>query len=186
MRKVLLLLLLVIAMFLSTMAAAQQKPEQERAAGPEFTTTATIKDIMASMVDPSADYLWESVATVVSPNGRQSRAPTTDKSWKELRRNTIVLLEATNLLMIPGRRVASPGDKSENPTIELSPEQIEILLSQDRESWNKLVRGLYDATLVALKAVDAKDAGGVLDAGARIDSACESCHVKYWYPKPAR
>jgi hypothetical protein len=189
MRKILLLLLfgaVIFSVIFSMLAAAQQKTEQEPGTALQFTTTATISDIMVSMVDPSADYLWDSVATVVSANGRQSRAPSTDKSWAELRRNTIVLLESTNLLMMPGRRVASPGDKSKNPNIELPPEQIEILMSQDRESWNKLSRGLYDETLLALKAVDAKDAGGVVNAGARIDNACESCHLKFWYPKASK
>jgi cytochrome c556 len=59
-------------------------------------------------------------------------------------------------------------------------------LSQDREGWNKLSRELYDETLLALKAVDAKDVAGVVNAGARIDNACESCHLKYWYPKSAK
>ena len=34
-----------------------------------------------------------------------------------------------------------------------------------------------------LKAVDAKNVDGILDAGDRIDKACETCHLKYWYPK---
>lgn len=181
-----LLLLLSCAAFFSMLAVASQKPEAERTAPPEFTNTATIKDLMVSMIDPSADYLWDSVATTVSPNGLGSREPRTDKEWAAVRRNTIVLLEATNLLMIPGRHVAAPGDNSKNPGVELSPEQIEVLLSKDQESWNKLSRGLYDATLVALKAVDAKDARALLNSGAGIDRACESCHLKYWYPQPGR
>src|SRR5438445_8444377 len=31
---------------------------------PEYRTTATVKDIMDSMVDPNADFLWDSVATI--------------------------------------------------------------------------------------------------------------------------
>lgn len=182
--RIRLLLLLAGIAFISMIAAARQKPDPDRTASPEFTSTATIKDIMVSMVDPSADFLWESVATVFSANGRQTREPGTDKAWAEVRRNTIVLLESTNLLMMPGRHVAAAGDKSKNPGVELSPDQIEVLLSQDRESWNKLSRGLYDATLLALNAVDARDARALMDSGAGIDRACESCHQKYWYPMP--
>jgi hypothetical protein len=120
MRKIVLLLLFGAVIF-STTAAAQQKPEQEPGAAPQFTTTATIRDIMVSMVDPSADYLWESVATVVSANGRQARAPSTDKSWAELRRNTIVLLESTNLLMMPGRRVLRQGISRKTQTLNCPP-----------------------------------------------------------------
>ena len=35
----------------------------------KFRTTATIKDLMDSVVDPSSDYLWESVATIVTKKG---------------------------------------------------------------------------------------------------------------------
>ena len=35
-------------------------------AGPEYKMTTTIKDIMDSMVDKSADVIWDSVATIVT------------------------------------------------------------------------------------------------------------------------
>src|SRR5262245_14962850 len=72
----------------------------------EFRTTATIKDIMDSMVDPSADTLWESVATIVSAAGTEERQPRTDEEWKNVHRKAIELVEATNLLIIEGRHVA--------------------------------------------------------------------------------
>ena len=34
----------------------------------------------------------------------------------------------------------------------------------------------------ALKAIDARDAEGLLAAGAGIQIACENCHARYWYP----
>jgi redox-regulated HSP33 family molecular chaperone len=38
-----------------------------------------------------------------------------------------------------------------------------------------------------LKAIEAKDAEGLLNTSDRIDTACENCHKHYWYPdeKPA-
>src|SRR5262245_12634380 len=89
-----------------------------------YRPTATIKDIMATMVDPSADYLWESVSTQVSAGGIVNRTPQSDKEWSELRTRVLMLIEATNLLAIPGRHVAKPGEKSANPQVELPPEQI--------------------------------------------------------------
>src|SRR5438093_13128239 len=77
-----------------------QAPAQSQA---EYRTTATIKDIMDSMVDPGADYIWDSVETVVSAKGIEEKQPRTDEEWKEVRRRAIMLLEATNALQIPGR-----------------------------------------------------------------------------------
>ena len=147
-----------------------------------FRATSTIKDIMDSMVDPSADALWDSVATIVSASGMEERAPKTDEDWAKVRHNAITLVEATNLILMDGRRVARPGEKAENPKVELGPEEIEAVISQDRQAWINFAHGLNDAAMAALKGIDAKDVKGLFEAGAAIDTACESCHLKYWYP----
>jgi len=161
-------------------AAAAAKPAETAAAG--FRTTATIKDIMDSVVDPSADYLWDSVATIVSRKGTEERRPRTDMEWKEVRRRAIALVEATNLLIMDGRKVAKPGEKSENPGIELGPEEIQGLIDEDRASLIKFAHGLHDAGMKALAAIDKKDPDALSDSGEAIDEACEQCHLKYWYP----
>ena len=145
--------------------------------------TSTIKDIMDSVVDPSADALWDAVATTVSAAGTDERRPRTDEEWANVRHHAIALLEATNLLLMEGRHVAKPGEKAADPEVELGPDQIEALIAQDRAAFVKLAHGLYDAALPALKATQDKNADALLDAGEGIDMACESCHLKYWYPE---
>src|SRR5678810_280997 len=114
------------SVLLFSLGACGQKQEQA-AAQPqaEYRTNATIKDIMDSMVDPGADYIWDAVETVVSAKGVEEKMPRTDEEWKEVRRHAIMLLEATNALQIPGRHVAKPGEKADDPKVELAPEQIE-------------------------------------------------------------
>lgn len=153
---------------------------------PEFRPTATIKDLMDSIIDPSADELWESVATTVDATGIHEKFPRTDEEWIAVRRDAIRLLEGSNLLLIPGRHVAKAGDKSENPGIELEPEEMEALIDQDRETFYKLANGLHDSVMVSLRAIEAKDKDALLDSGTAIDQACENCHVKYWYPNEAK
>jgi hypothetical protein len=150
-----------------------------------FLITATIKDVMDAMVDPSADYLWESVATIVTRAGIEERRPRTDEDWKKVRRAAITLIEATNLLVMDGRQVAKPGEKSENPGIELSPEAIRRVMDDDPVTLVNLAHALHDAGLKALAAIDAKNADALSDAGETIDTACENCHLKYWYPPDA-
>src|ERR1700681_2054093 len=89
---------------------------------PDYTTSATIKDIMDSIVDPSADVVWDSVSTMVSTAGIEEKAPKNDEEWRDVRRGAIRLVEAPNLLMLPGRHVARPGEKSDTPDVELEPE----------------------------------------------------------------
>jgi hypothetical protein len=174
-------LLLVAACSAPQQAAAPAAKPAETAAA-EFRTTATIKDIMDSVVDPSADYLWESVATIVTKKGTEERRPRTDEDWKQVRRRAIAMIEGTNLLIMDGRLVAKPGEKSENPGIELGPEEIKAVIDSDRASFIKFAHGLHDAGVKALAAIDKKDADALSDAGETIDEACEQCHLKYWYP----
>ncbi len=154
----------------------------ETAPAPEFRVDATIKDIMDSMVDPSADYIWDAVASTVTAKGVEEKYPRTDEEWKEVRRRAVQVMEASNLLLIPGRRVARPGD-AHDPRIELPPERIEALINEDRAAFTKMAHALYDSVLPALKAIDAKNKDALLDAGDGMDQACENCHMKYWYPK---
>ena len=137
---------------------------------------------MESTIEPNADAVWNSVAIVSTAEFSGEQAPHTDEEWEEVRNHALTLVEATNLILVPGRRVAKPGEQADDPKVELSPEQIETLINQDREAWTKLVHGLHDAAMVALKAVDAKDTQAMFDAGDGIDKACENCHTKYWYP----
>jgi hypothetical protein len=162
-------------------AAAQQAQGQ-----PEYRPTATVKDIMDSVVDPGADFIWDAVETVVSARGVEDKRPQSDEEWKEVRRHAIQLLEATNLLQVPGRHVAKPGEKAEDPTVELGPDQIEELINKDRGAWIKYAHGLHDATMEAFRAIEAKDSEKLLEVGNDIDEACEKCHLQYWYPNERR
>jgi plastocyanin len=164
------------------LAAGGCNTREERPPQSQFRPTATIKDIMTSIIDPEADVLWNSVATIVSATGIEEREPRTDEEWATLRRSAIQLVEATNLLRIPGRQVAKPGEKSENPRIELHPETIEQLILEDPATWTSLVNRLHDAAVPALSAIEAKNAKGLFDAGDHLEHACEACHQQYWYP----
>jgi hypothetical protein len=174
--------LCVTSVLLFTLGACGQKQQAAPQSDAEYRTTATIKDIMDSMVDPGADYIWDAVETVVSAKGVEEKMPHTDEEWKNVRRHAIMLLEATNLLQIPGRHVAKPGEKADDPKVELAPEQIEEKIGKDRAAWIKYAHGLHDATMESLKAIEAKDPEMLLNTGDAIDNACEKCHLEYWYP----
>jgi hypothetical protein len=150
-------------------------------AAPDFRPTSPIAELMGSMVEPSADVLWNSVATVVNDKGVDTKEPKTDEEWAEVKRSAVTLVEATNLLLID-RPAAHPGERSKNPNVELQPEEIDKLRAQDPATWKMYVKGLYDAALPALNAVNKKDAMALLNSGEGIDTACENCHLHYWYP----
>ena len=137
---------------------------------------------MLSIVDPSADAVWLSVTTVHSEQGVVETAPRNDEEWLKVRNGAIALAEGANLLMMPGRKVAPPGHKSETPGVELEPEEMDELIAKDRAAWNQRAKALHDAATDVLKAVDAKNSEKVFELGERIELACEGCHSHYWYP----
>jgi hypothetical protein len=152
------------------------------ASAPAFQVTGTIRDIMSYMVDPSSDAIWNSVVTEVTAAGVDEHKPETPEEWAALRGQTVVLMEATNLLLMEGRRVAPEGTRSALPGVDLEPEQIEALLADNRAAWMAFVGGLHDAGGIVLDAIDHKDVDALLAAGDGLDLACENCHVRYWYP----
>jgi hypothetical protein len=142
------------------------------------------KELMENIIDPIADYVFDAVGTDVSEKGVVDTKPTTDDDWAKVRQGAVTLAEGTNLLKMP-RPVAPPGDKnnSAGPNApELSPEQIQAKIEQDRALWNKHADELRDEALRILKIVQARDADALFDAGSRLDRVCENCHLEYWYP----
>src|SRR5215203_3486342 len=127
------------------------------APGPELETAATIKELMDAMVDPSAEYLFDNIVEIVDEKGIIDKTPKTDDEWKEARRRALMLFEAPNLLVAPGRKVARPGDKAEYPEVELGPEQIQQMIDDDRDGFVRRARRLQGAAALALKAIDARD-----------------------------
>jgi len=173
---------LVIATALFIGSACHQASPAE----PALLNTATIRDLMDSMIDPSADYLFEAVSTVADEHGVTEKAPKTTEEWQEVRRRAIQLLEAPNLLIAKGRTVARPEDAAKNPEVELQPAQIQALIDADRPAFIGLARGLQDAATLALKASDARDKDALFKSAEAIDTACETCHLRYWYPNDKR
>jgi hypothetical protein len=171
----------VIAFLVGACAQAPPPPRE-----PELLRPATIKDIMDSIVNPSGDFVFESVQQIADEHGISEKAPKTDAEWEEVRRHLFALLEAPNLLTMEGRKVARPEDRSRNPEIENQPEEIQRLVDADRPSFVRRARRLQDAAAVAMKAVDAKDKTALFHAIEGIDKACEGCHLNYWYPNDQR
>ena len=79
MRKFLIIFLLFTAICLLASCAAPAP------AASDYNLVATIKDIMDSAVDPSADYIWESLGTEVDAAGVHDKRPQNDEEWKEER-----------------------------------------------------------------------------------------------------
>lgn len=149
-----------------------------------FPVTATVQDLMEGQIDPAADALWDSVAYIATQSGTEDRRPRSAADWAAVRRQALILIEATNLLIMPGREVRI--DTAVVGLGELTPAEIQTRIATSRPGFVQLAGGLRQAGLQALAAIDTKDPERLIDAGSTIDAACEACHVVYWYPNQLR
>jgi hypothetical protein len=171
----------------TAMLTAQARRTSSQSYAP-LMLTGSIKEIMDGIVDPTADVLFDAVTYDVTAAGVEEKMPKTREEWADVRRHALLLVEATNLLKMRGRRVAPKTpvlelEPTEKGPEDLGPDEIQALIDADPAAFSRLAQGLADAALTALQAADAMSVDKLFESGDAIDKACENCHLRYWYPK---
>ena len=121
---------------------------------PPFDTTISVKDLMANMMDPTADVVWGSVGTIMTKEGTFEKAPQTDDEWNNVKAHAIMLVEGGNLLMLPAR-------------------------SGGNQEWVQLAQDLIAQSKRMITAAEKHDKTAVFDVGADIYDRCVNCHKKF-------
>jgi hypothetical protein len=175
---------LSVSLLLSLPLAVGCSEKQAEPSASPFIPTASIQEIMNSQVDPAADFLWEAVSTEITAAGTVNHQPQNEAEWLELRHAAIRLIESSNLLVMPNRRVAAEGHRLEDAHVEgiSSAADIEHAIDADRGAFVSHAHELHSAAAQMLSAIDAKNPEALIEAGGKLDEACEGCHLKYWYP----
>lgn len=150
------------------------------AAFADFDTTISVRDLMKTLIDPNARELWGGVSYVQTEQGVDETVPQTQEDWDALRRNAIALIEGSNALMLPGRKI-DPAPDTVTPDFQFTPQEIEQMLAEDPETWIINLQTMQDSVLQTLEMIDRKDILGFTERGATINEACETCHAQYWY-----
>jgi hypothetical protein len=166
----------------SSLSIAQQETASFGNAGGDHQINSSIKEIMELIIDPSANGIWQAVATVVDREGIHDLFPKTQKEWLDMRRAAILIKEGGNLLMMPDRDAAPAETKSKTPGVELEPAQISALIKNNRKSFNEFALALRNLGVEALRASDEKNAALLLEIGDRMQPVCAGCHQTFWYP----
>ena len=121
---------------------------------PPFDTSNSVKDLMANVMDPAADVVWESVGTIYTKEGVFEKSPSSDEEWNDVRAGAMTLVEAGNVLMLPSRSGGS-------------------------EEWVKLTQAMIEQSKRAIKAAEAHDRDAVFNTGADVYEACVNCHKRF-------
>jgi len=146
----------------------------------------SVKELMQYMIDPASDYIFDSVKTLIRPDGTVVEVmPKTDEDWEKLRIGAVTLAEGVYLLKVQ-RPFTPKGDVNNSvgpDATELSPEQIAAKVNKDPVEWNARIEALRNVGLEVLDIVKKKNTKELWDASENLDEACENCHRSYWYPK---
>jgi hypothetical protein len=145
----------------------------------------TIQQVMDTVVDPSADSLWEAAGTVVTAKGARAHRPRTPQQWRSAQTLALKVVQGAKLLQAR-RPVGEDGHwklaDAATPGIRTAA-QIEADIARDPKRFYAAAARLEHTAQDAADALGRRDLDGFLDAGARIDAACEACHAAYWYPR---
>jgi hypothetical protein len=159
---------MAVVLAVVAVAAACQKPAATAAPVPP-KAVASVKQIMVAIVVPSSTVVFNSVESVLDvKQGVRETVPQSDEDWAKVANNAVMLTEAGNLLMVADRVREKAGP----------------ILPKDRADWTARARDLVDAGAVALSAAKARNPDALLEAGDRIDMACDECHERYQEGNP--
>lgn len=139
----------------AALAACQQKPAAKAEGGPQYNTDLPMTEFMGHFVDPAAFMYWKNSGTMVDDKGEHDLTPTTDEGWDVLVTGATMLVEAGNVLQLPGRTRAPEAD------------------------WNKYAKMLSDRAMVARAAAEKHDKQAVFEEGAKVYEVCVACHEQF-------
>ena len=140
--------------FIIAGARTAQLATPVEARAPEIAPVASVKQLMDGIIGPSATVVFDSVGTTVDATGIHEKQPSTDTEWAAVGASAAALVEAANLLMVGDRAV-------------------------DKGGWATTSKALADAGMLVLKATQAKNAEGILEAGETLNASCDNCHSQY-------
>jgi hypothetical protein len=162
---------LIAAALCLSLAACAKAPAPKS----DFDYGVPLKDVMRGVTDQAAWGFWDRQGEMLGPDGPVSRVPPdpakltdekakaeAEKEWDKTRFAVIQLIQATNLMKLPGYQ----------RTVE----------KNDNGDWIKFTDQLNDLGHQALAAVDAKDGDKMFLVGGDIFEACGACHQKYLLP----
>ena len=111
-------------------------------------------DLMAHLLTPASEAIWESSGYVITEEGEFSLEPTNEEEWERVLYGAKVITESAYLLNIPSR-------------------------SKNRKEWVLFAGLLEEVGEKAFEAAENKDVESLFEIGAELYQVCVSCHQIY-------
>ena len=114
-----------------------------------------IHDLMAYLLNPAAEAIWDSAGYVITEEGEFNLEPTDQEGWDKVKHGAKVISESSYLLSMPNRAV-------------------------DNVQWVALSMALKGMGERALEAAENEDSEELFKVGADLYQVCVACHQAYW------
>lgn len=124
------------------------------AAEESYTPVANLQELMATVVEPAADFYWDAVGWIINEGGTEEIRPQSPEEWDLVRNAAFVVAESGNLMMMQGRAI-------------------------DEEAFVTFAEAMVSVGRRAIQAAEARDEMGIFDVGAEIYAVCTGCHATY-------
>ena len=141
-------LFIFILLLLSSLVSSDQE---------NYVLSFDIRGIMEHVLYPSSAIIWSNAGYVITEDGEQSLAPSSEEEWHNVEDHAAIIMETSNLLILPGR---GPND----------------------QEWIRLSKELAVTGQLAFKAAKARNVEALFDAGGALYQSCLACHEKYITP----
>ena len=148
--------IIFLCFLVGTILSGCSAPETESSTEVEanYNVDLDVANLMSLVLEPASDILWDSGGWVLDAYGYEELYPTTDDGWDFVRAQAAIVVEAGNMLALPGR-------------------------AEDDDAWMIYSEGLSKAGIMAMEAAQAQDKEAFFQAGGQLYSVCTACHQSY-------
>lgn len=162
-------------------------------AGEEAPGTDQAFDVRQSMIDgvnPPTLALWDVGNNAMSEDGTLALDPAllTEEDWMRITEAAYQLGEESHRMASATHFAASGPNMvdGEVPEGVSSREEIQAAIAADPDDFRALSKSMADMAAQIYNAAENRDAAAAGELIFTLDTVCQSCHVKYWYPQEAR
>lgn len=163
--------------------AVQANGDGEEAAPHGFD----VRQSMIDTVNPVTLAIWDVGNNAMSEDGTLSLDPALmdEDAWMRLTEAAYQLGEESHRMAVAERYVASGPNivDGEVPEGVSSREEIQAMIDGDPEGFQAFSQSMADMAAQIHDAAEARDAETAGELVFTLDTVCQSCHVKYWYPQ---
>lgn len=142
-----------------------------------------IRQIMQQHTNPATLAIWDVGNNAMGDEGGIDPALMDQDKWDRLVASATQLAEAGRAMGAGSSFIAAAADNSTVGEGEITMAQVQTQLDGDPAKFRELGEALAahsDRLAAAARAKDATAAGELIAA---MDTVCEDCHARFWYPE---